>query len=345
MKRRNISLALAAVALTCTLAVTALAATTKTINGTAKNDVLKGTPASDVINGLAGNDRLYGFAGNDSLNGGPGNDVIVGGPGADRIRCGAGKDTVLADAKDTVASDCEVVTGLPKGVISIGDATVAEGNSGSTALPFPVTLAKGVPRPVTVSYATADGTATAGSDYAAANGTVTFSPGETTKSIAVTVNGDTTFEPDETLTVTLSAPVNGVIAKASATGTITNDDVARPKPGHYVGSTGKGGKVQFDVSADSTSVSNVDLSFLAICQPNAIVSDEITASGPFTIAPDGSFNAGGGGNGLTVSFTGLWQGDGSTVGGNVQIHEAFDDGGTHYECDTGATTWTASLQG
>jgi hypothetical protein len=212
-------------------------------------------------------------------------------------------------------------------------------------LAFPVTLAKGVPRPVTVSYATADGTATAGSDYAAANGTVTFNPGETTKSIAVTVNGDTTFEPDETLTVTLSAPVNGVLAKASATGTIKNDDVSRPKPGHYAGSTSKGGNVQFDVSADGTTVSNVDISYLAICQPTAILTNEISSSGPFTIAPDGSFDASGSGDGLTVSFTGTWQGDGSSAAGNVQIHQSFDDSGTHYECDTGATTWTASLQG
>jgi hypothetical protein len=345
MKRRSIFFVVAAVALTSVLAVTALAATSKTINGTARNDVLKGTPAADVINGLAGNDRLYGYAGNDSLNGGPGNDTIVGGPGADRIKCGAGTDTVRADAKDTVAADCEVVTGLPKGVVSIADVKVAEGNSGPTTMSFPVTLAKGVPRPVTVTFATADGTATAGSDYVAANGTVTFNPGETSKTIDLTVNGDTTFEPDETLTVALSAPVNGVIAKASATGTIANDDISRPKPGHWAGTTGKGGKVQFDVSPDGASVSNVDLAFLAICQPGAILQDEISTAGPFTIAPDGSFNASGSGDGLSVTFSGTFQGGGSTVSGNIQIHEAFDQNGTHYECDTGATTWSASPQG
>jgi Calx-beta domain-containing protein/hemolysin type calcium-binding protein len=344
MKRRNIIFAVAAVALTCTLAVTALAATTKTINGTAKADVLKGTPAADVINGLAGNDKMYGYAGNDTLNGGPGNDLIVGGPGADKIRCGAGKDTVRADAKDRVAADCEVVTGLPKGVVSVADASLAEGNTGPTTLSFPVTLAKGVPRPVTVTYATADGTATAGSDYVAANGNLTFNPGETTKTIAVTVNGDTTYEPDETLTVALSAPVNGVIAKASATGTITNDDSAPPKPGHYAG-TMPSGQVSFDVSADSTSLSNIDFTFFAACQPPAILKNEITAAGPFSIAPDGSFDASGGGDGITVTFNGHWQGDGSSVTGNIQIHQSVDDGGTHYECDTGNQTWSASVQG
>jgi len=345
MKRRSIILAVAAVALTCALAVTALAATSKTINGTAKADVLKGTPAADVINGLAGNDKIYGYGGNDTLNGGPGNDLIVSGPGADKVRCGAGKDTVRADARDTVASDCEIVTGLPKGVVSIADAKIAEGNSGPTTLSFAVTLAKGVPRPVTVTYATADGTATAGSDYVAANGNLTFNPGETSKSIDVTVNGDTTYEPDETLTVTLSAPVNGAIAKASATGTIANDDAAPPKPGHYGGTTSGGGQVSFDVSADSTSLSNVDISFFAACQPPAILKNELTAAGPFSIAPDGSFDASGAGGGINVTFNGHWQGDGSSVTGNIQIHQSVDDGGTHYECDTGSQTWSATAQG
>ncbi len=78
----------------------------------------------------------------------------------------------------------------------------------------------------TVDWATSDGTATAGSDYTAANGTVTFNPGETSKPVSVDVLGDTTFEPDETFTVTLSNPSGSTIGTASATGTITNDDKA-----------------------------------------------------------------------------------------------------------------------
>jgi len=57
---------------------------------------------------------------------------------------------------------------------------------------------------VTVDYATADGTATAGDDYEEASGTLTFAEGETTKTIEVTVNGDTDIEDDETFTVNLS---------------------------------------------------------------------------------------------------------------------------------------------
>src|SRR5919202_1663163 len=77
----------------------------KTIVGTARNDVLKGTAKADKLYGRAGNDKLYGRGGND---------LLVGGRGADRLSCGPGRDTVVADARDTVAKDCEVVKGLPR---------------------------------------------------------------------------------------------------------------------------------------------------------------------------------------------------------------------------------------
>jgi hypothetical protein len=90
-----------------------VAAPLKTIAGTPKNDVLKGTPAADTLLGKGGNDRLYGRGGNDTLVGGGGNDLLVGGPGKDKLRCGPGRDTAVADALDTVSSDCETVRGLP----------------------------------------------------------------------------------------------------------------------------------------------------------------------------------------------------------------------------------------
>ena len=89
-----------------------VAAPLKTITGTPKNDVLRGTAAADTLIGRGGNDRLYGKAGNDTLVGGGGNDLLVGGPGKDKLRCGPGHDTAIADASDTVGSDCETVKGL-----------------------------------------------------------------------------------------------------------------------------------------------------------------------------------------------------------------------------------------
>ncbi len=108
--------------------------------------------------------------------------------------------------------------------LSIGDVSVIEGNSGNTTATFTVTLSAASGQTVMVNYGTADGTATAGSDYVATSGPLAFAPGTTVQSIAVTIIGDTTVEPDETFTVTLSAASNATIARATATGTILNDD-------------------------------------------------------------------------------------------------------------------------
>ena len=110
--------------------------------------------------------------------------------------------------------------------LSIADVTVSEGNSGSTPALFTVTLSAASTIPVTVDYATANGTATAGSDYVATSGMLTFDPGVTTRTITVTVNSDITVEPNETFFVNLSNPTNATLAKGQGTGTILNDDSA-----------------------------------------------------------------------------------------------------------------------
>jgi hypothetical protein len=107
--------------------------------------------------------------------------------------------------------------------LSIADATQVEGNTGSQAATLTVTLTGSTAQTVTVGYATSNGTATAGSDYQSASGTLTFAPGETGKTLSVLVNGDTAREPAETVTVTLSSPVNASLG-TSATLTITDDD-------------------------------------------------------------------------------------------------------------------------
>jgi subtilisin family serine protease len=113
--------------------------------------------------------------------------------------------------------------------ISVSGGSVIEGNSGVSQLAFTVSLSAPAAGTVTVSYATGGGTATAGSDYAAQNGTLSFAPGETVKTVLVDVIGDTTFESNETFAVSLSgASANARVQTASATGTITNDDVQPP---------------------------------------------------------------------------------------------------------------------
>jgi hypothetical protein len=114
-------------------------------------------------------------------------------------------------------------------VLAIGDGgTVTEGNSGTTNVTFTVTLTPAVGTTVTVAYATANGSAEAGTDFAASSGTLTFNPGETVKMVTVAVNGDTTPEIDENFFVNLSAPVGAAISDAQGQAAITNDDGPLP---------------------------------------------------------------------------------------------------------------------
>jgi len=111
--------------------------------------------------------------------------------------------------------------------VSINDIEVAEGNKGTTNALFTVTLSEPIPFPVTVSYATASGTARSYSDFRGVFlGKVTFAPGETEKSISVGVIGDTRVEPDETFFVRLKSPKGATLGDAEGRGTILNDDVA-----------------------------------------------------------------------------------------------------------------------
>src|SRR5262249_32317332 len=110
--------------------------------------------------------------------------------------------------------------------LSIDDVRLAEGNSGTSLATFTVRLSNVLDVPVTVDYATGGGTATPGDDYDAASGTLTFAPGELTKTVTVAVRGDTTNEADETFLVTLSNPVNATVADGEGVGTIVNDETS-----------------------------------------------------------------------------------------------------------------------
>jgi hypothetical protein len=113
---------------------------------------------------------------------------------------------------------------IPVPSITIGDGSIPEGNAGTVAAAFTVFLSATSTQPITVAYATSDGTATAGSDYQAANGTLTFAPGETRETITVLVNGDRLPEPNEKFSVNLSSPTNASIADGQGVGTIFDDE-------------------------------------------------------------------------------------------------------------------------
>jgi hypothetical protein len=115
--------------------------------------------------------------------------------------------------------------------LSINDVTVTEGNSGTTNAVFTVSLSSAASTVVSVDYATANGTATAGTDYTAIPPTtLTFNPGETSKTITVPVNGDNQVELNETFFLNLSnLQANGsnvTLADNQGQGTINNDDSA-----------------------------------------------------------------------------------------------------------------------
>jgi hypothetical protein len=112
----------------------------------------------------------------------------------------------------------------PPPALRISDVSVAEGNAGAVAATFAVTLSAASTQTVTVAYATANGTATAGSDYQAKSGTVTFASGETSKTITVPVNGDRVPEPNESFLVNLSGATNASIAEGQGVGSILDDE-------------------------------------------------------------------------------------------------------------------------
>ena len=136
-------------------------------------------------------------------------------------------DPVNADLLDAEAVGTIVDNdGLP--ALTIVDQSLLEGNAGVTDMQFEVTLSPASASVVTVDYMTMNGTATAGSDYTMVGDTLTFQPGQTNKTLAVSILGDITDEgSSEEFTVLLSSPSNAALADGEAAGTITDDDNAR----------------------------------------------------------------------------------------------------------------------
>ena len=147
------------------------------------------------------------------------------------VTVGIGPSPVCTDAAAMCTSGGAAVSNaigtLIKGPpgLSVADARVREA-AGAT-VDFAVTLSRAAAATVTVDYATSDGTATAGSDYTAATGTLTFAPGALTKTVSVAVLDDSHDEGEETLTLSLSnvSGNNAWLKDATATGTIENTDL------------------------------------------------------------------------------------------------------------------------
>jgi uncharacterized repeat protein (TIGR01451 family) len=173
--------------------------------------------------------------------------------------------------------------------LSINDVTLAEGNSGATSFDFTVTLTPASAFPVTINYGTAENTALAGSDYQPASGSLTFAPGQTTKTVSVLVNGDVTTEPNETFFVNLFNPGNASVSDAQGLGTITNDD-ANPSitindPSVVEGNVGSNPNMSFVITLSNPTSITLSVPFTLANGTATVGSDYQTNSGSFTVFP------------------------------------------------------------
>lgn len=172
--------------------------------------------------------------------------------------------------------------------LSIDDVTIIEPLSSANAV-FTVTLSAASGATVSVNFATADGTATASSDFSATSGTLTFAPGETSKTVSLAVSGDTTFEPDETFFVNLSGATNAITDDAQGRGTIVNDDLVPSISINDVAVTeGNAGTVSagFTVALSNPSYQTITVNFATAANSATFADgDYVANSGTLTFGP------------------------------------------------------------
>jgi hypothetical protein len=138
--------------------------------------------------------------------------VILGSVNGATIQKGAASALILND--DAVPS------------LTIGNASLPEGNNGMANMTFTVTLSALSGKPVTVNYATAGGSALAPSDYTETSGSLSFAPGTATKTIDVPILGNKVDTANKTFVLNLSSPSNATLGTAQAVGTIIDDDTS-----------------------------------------------------------------------------------------------------------------------
>jgi len=175
----------------------------------------------------------------------------------------------------------------PPPALRIGDRTVTEGNTGTVSATFTVTLSAPSTQTITVAYSTGNSTASAGSDYETVAGTLTFAPGETSKTITVLINGDRGAESNETFVVNLSNPSSATIADGQGVGTIT-DDEPRISVSDVTKQEGKKGQktlFTFTVTLSAAYDEPVTMSFRTVNGTAKSSEDYVAKSGTLTFAP------------------------------------------------------------
>ena len=130
----------------------------------------------------------------------------------------------ITDQDGAATTDAFTVTVVAPPTVSVTDVAVVEGDDSETLAIFTVSLSDAGIRPVTVNYSTADDTATADSDYTATSGTLTFTPGETTRTVTVPVTGDRLDEATEAFFLNLNAVNGATLLEGQGQATITDED-------------------------------------------------------------------------------------------------------------------------
>ncbi len=231
--------------------------------------------------------------------------------------------------------------------LSIGDAQVNEGDTGTTSVNFTVTLAAAATEAVSVDYQTVSRTATAGTDFVSKSGTLVFPAGTTSQTVSVEIKGDNLPENDETFALSLSNPLNATLADPVGTAKIVDDDTFVPSlsignatvvegsggsttaylPVNLSGVSGKRVKIQVTTS-DVSAVSNQDYQPLAesfYLEPGETSKSLAIEINPdYRVEPDETFsvglsnpsNAGLANNQATVTITD------DDAGGTIQFSDA-----------------------
>jgi hypothetical protein len=171
--------------------------------------------------------------------------------------------------------------------VSIADASADEGNFGSRTMSFVVSLSAAAQQTTSVRYQTLDGTATvAGSDYGRASGTITFRPGQRTANVPVSIRGDRVPEANETFQVVLSSATGATLGRASATGTIFDDDTVARRvtvTGPQAG-VNEGVAATFTFSLSGAATAPVTVSYATSDLTASSASDYAAATGSLTFA-------------------------------------------------------------
>ncbi len=168
--------------------------------------------------------------------------------------------------------------------ITIADATIIEGDSGQQSLSFKITWSgSNGPGAVSVSYATANITATAGSDYTAKTGTASLTPGGCRcATISVPVLGDAVSEGTETFAVNLTAPVNAVIRDGHAVGTIIDNEGPTSLVALDASAAENAGPLSFGVFLTKASASTQTVRYSTLAGTASAGSDYTSTSGTLT---------------------------------------------------------------